>query len=118
MEPKFIANPHALINNNVCTEVIFMQNYSAEEISEKLLKYTYDEVVLWENYGQEILIGFIKLGDDFFPPKPYPSWLPNLHPELGNSWESPKPAPFSQGADGIPEEYVWNEELLEWVLSS
>jgi hypothetical protein len=47
--------------------------------------------------------------DAFIPPSLYPSWILNKETCL---WESPIPYPD----DGLS--YIWNEELVEWVLDS
>ena len=45
--------------------------------------------------------------DAFIPPKPYSSWV--LNTETAD-WEAPIPYP----TDG--NDYIWDEENLEWIL--
>jgi len=105
--PRFIANPHALIKNGICTEVVFMQNYDDEEIAHTLSKYQYDEVIRWEDYGSEIYVGFHKYKDKYAYHRPYPSWVLNKY----NQWEAPVPLPLD--ADDIY--YSWHEDTKRWV---
>lgn len=46
--------------------------------------------------------------DCFIPPQPYPSWILNKKTAL---WEPPKPMPKNN--DNI---YIWDEELLDWII--
>lgn len=47
--------------------------------------------------------------DAFIPPKPFDSWLLDKETCL---WNPPKPAPEIEGA------WEWDEEKLDWTLSS
>lgn len=108
----FVANPHALLVDNVVTEVVYMQNYSQEEIEQVLTNYTFDEVIRCEDYGHYLVVGDIR--DTVFPefigpPKPFPSWVPN--PRI-NNWKAPVDLPPNNGK--ILE---WNEETLSWIAT-
>ena len=102
----FVANPHALIVNGVCTEVVYMQDYGPEEIAETLKKHTYDEVVRWDDYGHPIFIGFHKWEDKYVYHKPYPSWVHNAE---NNDWEAPVPPPTDSSTD-----FAWHENTQTW----
>lgn len=105
MERYYVhGNPYALFTNNVVTEVIYMQDYSAEEIEETLKNYSYEEVVRANDIGEEILIGYMKLDGEIVRPKPAPSWSYNKELKL---WEAPIPAP----------DYCanWDEETFSWL---
>ena len=82
----FVANPHALLTDNVVTDVVFMQNYNEEEIKETLTKYVYDEVVCLNDYGYFIYEGYVKIGDWIVRPQPSPKHT--LNQSTGN-WEAP-----------------------------
>ena len=84
---SFAGNPHALLINNVVTEVVYMQNYNAEEIKEELSKHTYDEVIRWEDYGRDLYIDYVKVGNLIARPQPHPDFI--LDDELG-VWLAPK----------------------------
>ena len=45
----------------------------------------------------------------FIQRKPYPSWLLNEN----NNWEPPIPKP---AFEETPVEYMWNEDILDWVV--
>jgi hypothetical protein len=70
-------NPYALLIDNVVTEVVYMQNYTEEEIADTLSKHDYEEVVSCSEYGKEILVGWIKLEDEVVEPAPHPLWTFN-----------------------------------------
>lgn len=106
-QPRFVANPHALIRDGKCTDVVFMQDYDDEEIANTLSKYQYDEVVRWEDYGSEIYVGFHKYGNRYAYHRPYPSWVLNKY----NQWEAPIPLP----SDAKDIYYSWHEDTLSWV---
>lgn len=86
LEPRFPANPHALLIDNVVTEVVYMQDYDAETIKEVLSKHTYDEVIRWEDYGRDLYIGYVKVGDYIAIPQPHPEFI--LDDALG-VWKPP-----------------------------
>jgi len=106
---EFIANPHALIKNNICTAVVFMQDYGPEQIQETLAKYDYDEVVRWEDYGHPIYIGFHKWEGKYVYHRPFPSWKYNSE---HNNFEPPIPRPEGGGSDNMP--WQWNESSQTW----
>jgi hypothetical protein len=86
-EEPFIANPHALLIDGVVTEVVFMQNYTEEEIKDTLLKHSYDEVIRWDDYGYEMLVGYRRVGPWVVTPQPS---LDFTFDELTGTWEKPK----------------------------
>lgn len=105
----FVANPHALLVDGVVTEVVYMQNYSDEEITQVLTNHTFDEVVRCEDYGHHLVVGDTR--DDVFlefigPKKPFPSWVPN---NRINNWKAPVDLPPNNGK--ILE---WDELSLSW----
>jgi hypothetical protein len=51
--------------------------------------------------------------DAFIFPQPFPSWILD---EETCDWKAPKPMP--QSNLGSTEWYVWNEDLLEWVITT
>ena len=52
--------------------------------------------------------------DVFISPQPYPSWSLDQN----NKWQAPKPMPEpTYTSSGKPHTYVWNENLLNWVIS-
>jgi hypothetical protein len=82
----FVANPHALLTDGVVTDVVFMQEYSEEEIKEVLSKYSYDEVIRWDDYGYMIYVGYVKIGKWVVTPQPSPKHILN---QTTGSWELP-----------------------------
>lgn len=46
--------------------------------------------------------------DVFIPPRPYPSWTLDSHYD----WEAPVPYP----TDDDETEYLWNEDVQDWVV--
>lgn len=106
-EPKFMANPHALIKNGVCTQVIYMQDYDEPTIAETLAQHDYDEVIRWEDYGFPIYIGFHKFENKVVPHKPFRSWVLN---EEWNDWVAPVPNP------DLSMPYAWDESTVSWKL--
>lgn len=110
---RFPANPHALITNGICTDVIFMQDYDSEQINATLEKYSYDEVIRWEEYGQEIGIDYIKIDNNYFPPKPNESWIPHIDLIHGNYWKPPIEHPYVTREMGY--HYHWDEETVSWI---
>ena len=115
-EQEFIANPHALIVDGICTEVVYMQNYDSEEIARTLKKYTYDKVVQWEDYGGEIYIGYVEYFESseiyYATPQPYPSWT---WKKSFRNWVTPVKHPWDKVGYETNIEYEWDEELLNWV---
>lgn len=105
-EQKFVANPHALIVNNVCTEVVYMQDYDSEEIAKTLEKYTYDEVVRWEDYGHPIYVGYHKVDDVFTTHKAYPSWIWSMEAQ---NWIPP--VDYPEDTESL---YFWREDTMSW----
>ena len=71
LDYRFIANPHALLTDGVVTDVVYMQDYDAEQIKETLAKYSYDEVIALSDYGDSILVGDVRIGDKIVPPPTY-----------------------------------------------
>lgn len=71
---EFVANPHALIKDGVVTQVVYMQDYSDDVIQEKLKEYDFDEVVRWEDYGEELHIGYVKI-KDWIVFQIHPDWI-------------------------------------------
>ena len=116
---EFIANPHALLTDGVVTDVVYMQDYSKEEIDTVLLNYSYDEIVVLSEYGRTISVGYTKIGDDYYPPKPYPSWIAtkDVDPIVGNYWLPPVIISLEK-RNKAPEgyDYFWDEETVNWVL--
>ena len=115
---RFIANPHALIKDGVVTDVVYMQNYGSEQIAETLSKYEYDKVVLWEDYGAEIYVGYVEYGQSseiyYAPPQPYPSW--DWDKPTGR-WLSPVEHPWDverRTNTVLNTQYEWDEELVDW----
>lgn len=104
--PPHVANPYALLTNNVVTDVVFMQQYTESEIAETLLKYDYEEVVDCNALGLEICIGYVKIDEVIVPPQPFPSW--SLNKDL-LEWFAPVPCPENTGA------MIWDEETVSWV---
>ena len=86
-DEPFIANPHALFIDGVVTEVVYMQNYTEEEINAELAKHTYDEVVPWDEYGYEMQVGWHRLGKWVVMPQPAPDFT---FDEVTGSWEKPR----------------------------
>jgi hypothetical protein len=82
----FVANPHALLTNGVVTDVVFMQNYNEEEIKEVLSRYSYDEVIRWDDYGYMMYEGYVKIGDWVVTPQPSPKHALN---QSTGAWELP-----------------------------
>ena len=82
----FVANPHALLTDGVVTDVVFMQEYNEDEIKETLSKYSYDEVIRWDDRGYAIYEGFVKIGDWVVRTQPAPGY--SLNQSTGN-WEPP-----------------------------
>ena len=99
------SNPYALVIDGVVTEVIFMKNYSEEDIKKELNKYTFDEYVICKEYGADIHVGQIKYKNRFIEPCPFPSWKFDEDIE----WWAP---PIDYPQDG--KKYVWDEESLSW----
>lgn len=99
-------NPYALLVNNVVSEVIYMQDRSAEEIEQYLKSFTYDEFINCSEYGEDLSIGQERIGSFFVFEKPYPSW--ELDMETGY-WNPPIPAPTNTEF-----QYAWNESTLSW----
>lgn len=75
LDSRFVANPHALLTGGVVTDVVYMQNYSSEEIQETLAKYKYEEVVVCSEYGDIIFVGDVRVGSWITSPAPYDSWI-------------------------------------------
>ena len=98
-------NPYALFVDGVVTEVIYMQDYNQEQIEKELANHTYDEAVSCNEFGQEIYIGYVKIGNVILKPKPYPSWQ---YDETTQNWAAPVPKPAP--------EYAWDEETLSWGI--
>jgi hypothetical protein len=86
-DEPFIANPHALLIDGVVTEVVFMQDYTEEEIKETLLRHTYDEVIRWDDYGYEMHVGYQRLGTWVVLPQPAPEFT---FDKVTGTWERPK----------------------------
>jgi hypothetical protein len=106
---KFLGNPHALILDGVVTEVVYMHQYTQEEIEKELANHKYDEVAKWDDYQMELYVGYLKYGDKVAPPKPFPSWVLN---DL-NLWEAPTPC-CPEVLPGVV--WAWEEETLSWVV--
>lgn len=107
--PKFVANPHALLIDNLVTEVVFMQDYDEDRIAEELANHTYDEVVRWEDYGWPLYVSYMRRGEHITMPKPdeTSTWVFNVQFQ---DWERPVPHP----QDGYS--YIWNEKEQSWTL--
>jgi hypothetical protein len=82
----FVANPHALLTDGVVTAVVFMQNYNEEEIKDTLSKYSYDEVIRWDDYGYAMYEGYVKIGDWVVRSQPSPKHTLN---QTNGVWEVP-----------------------------
>lgn len=93
---NFPANPYALLTNGVVTDVIYMQNYDADEIAETLLKYKYEEVICCSEHGEMLYIGWMRLGEWIVSPAPHPLWVFNYTFGL---WEPPS---------------NWNPSMVGW----
>lgn len=63
-----------------------------------------DELDAIEATGR-IAAGWIKVGENFVPPKRHASWILG---EDGQDWVAPIPRPTS--------DHVWNEETVSWIL--
>jgi len=83
----FVANPHALLTDGVVTDVVFMQEYDDEEIKNVLSKYSYDEVIRWEDAGYMIYVGYQKIGNWIVQPQPS---LEHVFDEKTGGWELPR----------------------------
>jgi len=70
----FVANPHALLTNDIVTDVVYMQDYDAEQIKETLSNYVYEEVINCSEYGKELYVGWFRVGEDIVRPRPNPNW--------------------------------------------
>jgi hypothetical protein len=81
----FVANPHALLTNNVVTDVVFMQDYDEEEIKEVLSRYSYDEVMRWDDYGYAMYETYVKIGKWVVRPQPSPTHTLN---QTTGDWEA------------------------------
>lgn len=115
-------------NNNFVTNVVIIEDKhtynSLGEIDETYGKY-YCKVLFkseldWKLASQDgsVRVNYPGIGftyneelDAFVPQKPYDSWV--LNPELAN-WEAPLPIPSSVIDEN--HRYVWNEEVVNWVL--
>ena len=108
-DPIYIpGNPYALLDENgVVTEVVYMQDYSSEQIEETLSLHSYSKYIVCSEYGKEIYVGEKWLGDMFVANKPFESWVP--HPITG-LWVAPTPYPNDN------KEYVWDESTLSWNI--
>jgi hypothetical protein len=126
-ESSFPANPHALITEGVCTDVVYMQSYTLEEIAEVLKGYSYDRVAVWDDLGQAIYIDWIQQEDAdgvyYTSPQPFPSWIwdkntcvwvsPVEHPWTIEARENPT---FTRSATNTS--WMWDEELKDWTPNS
>lgn len=101
----FVGNPYALLIDGVVTEVVFMHEKSKEEIAEELARHEYDEVVICEDYGHFLGVGFVRYNDVITPPKEFESWVYN---DYYNAFF----APVNPPNDG--NQYAWNEDLKMW----
>lgn len=82
----YVANPHALLTNGVVTDVVFMQEYDENEIKETLAKYSYDEVIRWDDYGYSMHVGYVRVGDWVVTPQPTPMHVFNNNT---GGWDAP-----------------------------
>jgi hypothetical protein len=83
----FIANPYALLTDGVVTDVVYMQSYSDLEIKETLSRCSYEEAVPYSEYGEELFVGYVRIGKWIVPPTPHGLWIFNN--DIG-AWEPPK----------------------------
>jgi hypothetical protein len=101
-------NPYALLDSEgVVTEVVYMQDYSSEQIEETLSLHSYSTYIICSEYGKEIYVGEKWLGDMFVAKKPFESWVP--HPITG-LWVAPTAYPNDNN------EYLWDENTLSWNI--
>jgi hypothetical protein len=117
---SFPGNPHALIKDGVCTEVVYMQENSPEEIEALLSTHDYDKVVCWDDYGHEIYIDFVEYENDegiyYASRQPYPSWTWHV---MGQVWKPPVMHPIEvEIRDNVilNTEYEWDEKSFDWVV--
>lgn len=82
----FVANPHALLTNNIVTAVVFMQDYNEEQIKEVLSQYVYDEVRRWDDYGYAMYEDYVKIENWVVRTQPSPKHV--LNQDTGD-WEVP-----------------------------
>lgn len=92
----FIANPYALLTDKVVTDVVYMQDYTAEQIAETLKNYSYEEAVPWSEYGSSLYVGYVRIGSWIVPPARHSLWV---FDEVEGVWNPPSD---------------WNESIEGW----
>jgi hypothetical protein len=101
-------DPYAFLVDGVVTEVVSMQHKTEEEIEEEISNHPHDEVVVLNDLGKDVYIGYIKYEGKYVPPKPFNSWVLNEF----EFWAPPIPYP-----DVVPGKYwKWDDENVAWEL--
>lgn len=103
----FPGNPYALVTDGIVTDVVFMQDYTDEQIAETLTKYTFDSYYSCSELGRMVYVGWEEAEGLLLEPKPHESWIVNHELQM---WDAPVPMP------NTGQMYGWDENIKEWYL--
>jgi hypothetical protein len=102
-------HPHAVINyDGLVTNILVFNECDDTELIDSLRSggsLNAYQVISCCNTGQSAQIGGFWDGTDFYPPKPYPSWVIDT---MTRQWKAPVEMP----TDAV---YIWDEPTGDWV---
>lgn len=97
---------YAFVKNGEVINIAVFDSPAENLLNHFKIDQNLDLIIPATNYCR---LGHIYDGEDFYPPQPFPSWTKDKTLKI---WVPPVEKP----KDG--KEYVWDESIISWILSS